>query len=283
MRKINTDKIIRNLKNNGYASLQNYFDEKTCNSTIKLLNKILKKNHNRKEFIFLGRNQTVIKDIIFRDIKKFLKFIDIPIILDVAKKTFQDDFILDQFVASTSVKFNQSLNERNKRKSIVHMDGHLPITEFKNTTDLVVIICLNEFNKNNGSTRVWPKSHLSGIRINHSKLNKNIKKKYKILRAKFGSIFFLLGQTWHQIGSNLSGEERWGLLIHYKRWWIKPSLDYTKCGKKIFNSLNLNQKKLFGFTSISPKFDFKLKCRKNYKTKRDIINLPKNYKDATNY
>ena len=54
MRKINTDKIIRNLKNNGYASLQNYFDEKTCNSTIKLLNKILKKNHNRKEFIFLG-------------------------------------------------------------------------------------------------------------------------------------------------------------------------------------------------------------------------------------
>jgi hypothetical protein len=73
------------------------------------------------------------------------------------------------------------------------------------------------------------------------------------------------------------------LLIHYKRWWIKPSLDYTKCGKKIFNSLNLNQKKLFGFTSISPKFDFKLKYRTDYKTKRDILNLPKNYEDATNY
>jgi len=282
MRKINTDKIIRNLKNNGYALLQNYFDEKTCNSTIKLLNKILKKNYNRS-FISLSRNQAVIKDLIFRDIKNFLKFIDIPIVLDVAKKTFQDDFILDNFIASTSVKFNQSLNKRNKRKNIVHMDGHLPITEFKNTTDLVIIICLNEFNKNNGSTRVWPKSHLSGIRINHSKLNKNIKKKNKILKAKFGSIFFLLGQTWHQIGSNLSGEERWGLIIHYKRWWIKPSLDYTKCGKKIFNSLNLNQKKLFGFTSISPKFDFKLKYRKNYKTKRDILNLPKNYEDAINY
>ena len=283
MRKINTDKIIRNLKNNGYAILQNYFDEKTCISIIILLNKILKKNHNRKKIISLSRNQVTIKDLIFRDTKKFLKFVDIPIVLDVAKKTFQDDFILDNFIASNSVKFNQSLNERNKKKSIAHMDGLLPITEFNNTTDLVIIICLNEFNKNNGSTRIWPKSHLSGIRINHSKLNKNIEKKYKILEAKFGSIIFLLGQTWHQIRSNLSGDERWGLIIHYKRWWLKPSLDYTKCGKKIFNSLNFNQKKLFGFTSISPKFDFKLKCRKNYKTKRDIINLPKNYKDATNY
>ena len=102
------------------------------------------------------------------------------------------------------------------------------------------------------------------------------------MKAKKGSIGFILGQTWHQIGRNINNKSRWSIIIHYKRWWIKPSTDFTKCGKTIFNKLNSNQKKLFGFTSISPKFNLK-NSRKNYKTLRKIKNIPKDYKKSLLY
>ena len=53
-------------------------------------------------------------------------------------------------------------------------------------------------------------------------------------------------------------------------------------GRKIFNMLNSRQKELFGFTSISPKFNFKKKNRK-LKTLRKIENLNKDYFRVISY
>ena len=64
-----------------------------------------------------------------------------------------------------------------------------------------------------------------------------IKKKNIYMKAKKGSVGFILGSTWHQIGQNFSNESRWSIIIHYKKWWIKPSTNYINCGKKIFNIL----------------------------------------------
>ena len=50
--------------------------------------------------------------------------------------------------------------------------------------------------------------------------------------APKGSLSNILGQLWHQIGKNFNNDRRWAILIHYKRWWIKPSTDFTKCGTK---------------------------------------------------
>ena len=99
---------------------------------------------------------------------------------------------------------------------------------------------------------------------------------------KKGSLVFFLGQTWHKIGENFNKKDRWGILLHYKRWWIKPSTNFTKCGNKIFKILNTKQKKILGFNSISPQFDFKKNTRK-LKTLRKISNVSKFYKKALIY
>ena len=39
---------------------------------------------------------------------------------------------------------------------------------------------------------------------------------FKYVKAKKGSLIFFLGQTWHQIGQNINGKKRWGILCHYK-------------------------------------------------------------------
>ena len=80
----------------------------------------------------------------------------------------------------------------------------------------------------------------------------NFNSKFKLLTAKKGSIIIFLGQLWHQIGENTSNEDRWSIFCHYKRWWIKPSTDFTKCGEKIFKTLNYNQKKTFLVLIVSP-------------------------------
>ena len=113
-----------------------------------------------------------------------------------------------------------------------------------------------------------------GVRIQNEK--KLSKKSFKYVEAPKGSVVFFLGQSWHQIGKNINNNSRWGILIHFKRWWIKPSTDFTKCGPKIFKILNKKQKELLGFTSISPKFNFKIQT-KELKTLRKYSSLGSNY------
>ena len=122
---------------------------------------------------------------------------------------------------------------------------------------------------------------MSGVKIQkHKQINLD-KKKSKILNLK-GSLVFLLGQTWHKIGENLNKEDRWGILLHYKRWWIKPATNFTKCGSKIFKMLNKKQKQILGFNSISPEFNFKTNTRE-LKTLRKISKVSKNYLKAVNF
>ena len=103
-------------------------------------------------------------------------------------------FILDNCQASgaTNVKSNYD--------ALVHIDSHQTSNILSNTTDIVVCFCLNDFKKENGATKIWPKSHLSKKRIQNDKeYKKKIKKKFIYAEAKQGSIIFFLGQTWHQI------------------------------------------------------------------------------------
>ena len=71
----------------------------------------------------------------------------------------------------------------------------------------------------------WKKSHLSGKKCQTHRVNYDLYK--NTIKFKKGSLIIFLGQTWHQLGKNLTGEKRWGILYHLKRWWIKPSTNYS--------------------------------------------------------
>jgi len=269
--------IIKDLTKNSFSIATNCLKENYCKKIIKNLEDICLKN-KKKNFINNTNGQLVIRDLIFRNFEIFSKLLDIPVVMKTLAQVFKDEFILDNIIAS-----NALLMKKNNKKNRIHMDGHLPITQFRNTTDMVAIICLNDFNKSNGSTNIWPRSHLSGIRINDKQKLLKKYKNFKSIETRAGSIIFLPGQTWHQIGKNLNGNKRWAIIIHYKLWWIKPSVNYTECGEKIFNSLNEQQKKLFGFSSIVPKIDLKTMERNNLKIKRKIESVSKNYYKAIVY
>ena len=281
MKKINirAKKIIKDLFKNGYCIINNVLDTKECDSIIKNLENLKKKIFQNKNFQHErpGRGQLIIRDLPLRDPKNYLNLIDNKLIIEVLDAIFKETFILD------NCQVSKTSNVKKKFYSLAHIDSHLACKSVKDTSDVVACYCLDEFTKKNGTTKIWPKSHLSGIRIQNNKdYTKRIKSNFKYAEAEKGSVIIFLGQTWHQIGENIDSKSRWGVLCHYKRWWIKPSTDWTKCGSKIFKLLNKRQKELFGFTSISPRFNFK-KQNKTLKTLRKTSSLSQNYSKTIQY
>jgi len=256
---------VKQLEILGYAKIADILSEETCVLLANRLDEIEKRRRDAG-ILYNPGGQVVIYNLHLEDPDLFLPVIDIPEILTVVEKVLGPNFILDSCAGSRSSQVEGKFGP--------HIDGHLAISDFFQTTDVQMLICLDPFTKTNGSTKVWPLSHRTGVRINGTDWQKELSEPV-LLSAPRGSIVIFLGQTWHQIGLNEDNTRRWGLILQYKRWWIKPSFDYTQCGEEVFNKLNDTQKRLFGFNSRPP---VSADIRK--KTLTDINDLPKTYKEV---
>lgn len=265
------------LEKKGYSILKNVIKKNECDFLKKKLNSLYRKLKENPYFVDEDshKGQIIIRDLPLREPKIFLKYLSLNRILKIINRIYNDKFILDNMMASNSYNVKENFDRK------VHIDSQLPVNSLKLTTDVVVMICLDDFEISNGATKVWPGSHKSGRKIHHEKQKIN-DKNFKHLLAPKGSASVILGQTWHQVGKNNSNKSRWSIFLHYKRWWMKSSTNFINCGPKIFKMLNNNQKELFGFTSIPPSYDFKKKTKKIY-TLRKVASLDKNYAKNFNY
>ena len=233
--------ILKHLEKYGYAVQENAISSKDCTKMSQALDS-LKLEKEKNGTLHSTNSQIVIANVHLEKPKIFLNKISLPKVMNVISKVLKDEFILSNFNASLPGKTGGSRT---------HIDSRVPIADFKSTLQIVATLCIDDFTVKNGGTIVWPFTHTSG------KDPKNVKKKTANNRiqvcAPKGSIIYVLGQTWHDVGPNLNNQKRWGIIAYYSRWWIKPTFDFTKCGKRIFNKLNKKQKKLMGFTSVPPK------------------------------
>lgn len=261
--------IEKHIENFGYGIMTNVLSEEKCLMLADELDRI-EADRRSKNNLYCPNGQAIIFNLHIESPEFFLPLIDLPQILSLIEKVLGPDFILDSCAGSRSI-----LAENTKFGT--HIDGHLPISNYSQTTDIQFILCLDPFTRTNGATKIWPMSHKTGICIQKSDLLNNLPDPV-CLTAPRGSAGIFLGQTWHQIGKNNDNTRRWGLILHYKRWWIKPSYDFTQCGEKIFNQLNNIQKKLLGFNSRSPSTTG---SRPN--TLSNISDIPTNYNEVLKF
>ena len=278
-------KVTSQIQKKGYGLLKSVISIKKCNEIIANL-KTLQNSHSRRygksniykykeEADNYHRRQILIRNLILEKPEIFMPVISLSPVLNVVSNIFRDQFIMGGCQASNSL-YSKDVKYELKR----HIDSYAAEKDVHNTLQMLAVICLNDFNTLNGSTKIWPKSHKSGIAIHkHPSLSKKFLCDYKDLIAPQGSIAFLLGQTWHAIGKNVNNQDRWGILVDYRRWWMKPAFDFTKCGEKIFNRLTIEQKILLGFTSIVPKHNNK----NRFKTLIKENQIPRTYKEALSY
>ena len=266
------DKVISDLEKNGYAIMNNVLTSNQCDiltSKLETLEERIKVEKETDIAYFLSERNLQFYNVHYQEPEHFLKYIDNLHIINVMQKVLKDKIILSNFNASKSLKTEKNILR-------IHIDSRKPNKDFSNTYQMVAMICLDDFNSKNGSTVVVPRSHLTGKDprgIEHSI------KDVLTLSASKGSIIFIPGQTWHDVGQNISGERRWAIIAYYSCWWIKPTYDFVNsCNSSIFKMLNNTQKELLGFNSRPP-----INWKRRQKTISDIANLPNNYKEALNW
>lgn len=263
-----SNEILEKLEKFGFAIVENVLDNNECDKLTNILDEMEEEYRKLENNDFITDAQIQIPNIHLLRPDLFLNKINLPIIMNIAKQVLDSPFVLSNFNASRS---GPNGGDR------VHIDSRIPISDFSHTTHLVSMICLDDFTEKNGATIVWPESHKTG-KDPRMKRDEIKVKEGKFASAKKGSVIFNLGQTWHDVGPNLDGSRRWGIISYYTRWWIKPTYDFTKCGTEIFNMLNDEQKELFGFSSMPPSDAFK-----RYRTVIPVKDLPNTYKQMESF
>lgn len=133
----------------------------------------------------------------------------------------------------------------------LHLDSNLPGGDFP--LIMIALWMLDDFTPENGATRVVPGSHKrTGYPENGVKYEDEV-----ALNEPAGSVLIYNASLWHGGGEKVADGTRWGVVLGYGRWFIKPSFDFTKCTpKSVYDGMTEEQKELFGFRSNPPKDEF---------------------------
>ena len=259
---------IEHLRRFGYAVTPGVIPESDCEQMVEYLDAVLDSG-SHGGWIDQSQAQTVIQSVHFMNPDLFLKFIDIEAVMEVVSAVLKDDFTLSYFSASLPGP------EAGGR---IHIDSRVPITDFEETIQIVANLCLTDYSPENGGTVIWPLSHLSGRDPRDMRDEEGgVAPPGRISgSAPRGSVVYLLGQTWHDVGPNPTDERRWGILSYYSRWWLKPTFDFVRgCPPDVYEWLTPRQKCLLGFNTRPPP-DPGLR----HLTKTPVEDLPTNLEEA---
>jgi ectoine hydroxylase-related dioxygenase (phytanoyl-CoA dioxygenase family) len=240
---------LERLKTFGYAVEEDIFSDEQCVRYGAALDEIESRKRRDGSLYDVGI-QVIVYSLHLENPKLFLPLIGSPANFCTVEGVLANgqQIVLNSLSASRSAKVDVPFQEDVWR---AHIDTRMPAPDFGHTESVIAMICVDDFNPQSGAIRIWPYTHLSGMRPPPN-LHTGELPGAEQLTAKRGSVVYWLGQTWHAISPNLSSARRWGIISHYTYWWIKPSFDYTYCGAEIYRQLDPQQKGLMGFSSRPP-------------------------------
>ena len=261
--------VISDLKENGYAVQEDVLTEEECDELGDALDELENSQEWEDWIIDHRERQKTVLNAHYAKPDTFLEYISVPEILDVVGGVLDDPFLLSNFNGSRAAQ-----NDVDGYR--MHIDSRRPISNFNGTYQIVANVCVDDFSAENGSTVVVPKSHETG----RDPRNVDVEEKHLVApEAPKGSVIYTLGQTWHDIGNNRSGDRRWGIIAYYCSWWVKPTYNFVdSCSEEIFDQLDETQKSLLGF-STRPPADW----RKRTKTVCNVEDIPDSLDEARNW
>jgi ectoine hydroxylase-related dioxygenase (phytanoyl-CoA dioxygenase family) len=133
----------------------------------------------------------------------------------------------DAYLYDANIRVPMPTGKREVRKGFqVHVDREdYAVTPFTDGCHypmaLNVVWCLTDFTKDNGTSVVWPRSHLSG-EVPDPELDGS---DAMYLEAPAGSAVIWDAALWHRGGINHADAPRWCVLAYYQRSWIKGITD----------------------------------------------------------
>ena len=155
----------------------------------------------------------------------------------------------DAFLYDANIRVPMPTGKRDERKGFqVHVDRQdYAVTPFTNGCHfpmaLNVVWCLTDFTKENGTSTVWPGSHLSR-QVPDPDLDVSGAIQ---LEAAAGSAVLWDAALWHQGGVNYGDAPRWCVLAYFQRSWIKGITDSARLlPPEAIQNMSDDAKKLLG-------------------------------------
>lgn len=146
----------------------------------------------------------------------------------------------------------RSPNPGNAGQSL-HVDSNIP--GLNHSLFVNALWCIDEFSVTNGTTLVIPGSHQQTC----FPPMKASAEEVTAVEAPIGSVIVFDGSLWHAGSARpleASGT-RWGIVLGYARWWIKPSFDTARnTTPELWREMDDNLKRMLGFDSIPPISEF---------------------------
>ena len=112
-------------------------------------------------------------------------------------------------------------------------------------------MALDPFTKDNGATRLVPKSHLFDAFPPDDD-----PEEVQAVEMCSGDVLIFNGNLWHGGGANISGVRRWGLLLHLQGGFINQLFSTIKSYLRNYKTLSTKGKELLGLNSIPPLDEF---------------------------
>jgi hypothetical protein len=260
------------LKAFGFTVLKNSIPSNLLDNVRNQLEKQMKEEIANNNLLCKQDDQIILRNVFQKAPQLYLPLLDLAPVNAILASIFNDGYTLQSMNASRS----NPIGER-KHDLRAHIDSRLPAKGIEHTLGIGVAFCVDDFNEANGATRVWPFSHLSGLRP-EVVLESGLTLPFPVIvEANAGDIIVFLSQLWHAVGPNRTDKPRWGIFSFFNPWWIKPTWDYKDCGEEMYNLLSENQKQLFGFNTQVPSMN-----SPRVLTKTKIDDLPSDYERAKN-
>lgn len=221
---VDVDAVVKELKSEGVVVVDGCISVNDCEEIKAKLDRVVAERIQNG--IYCGTPSNPVLDNYFMDDNSLVKLIYQELTDSVMRLLIDDDYVL----ISPSARNRQltALNTGSERVSGVgwHTDSRYIQGGMGVCPSLcyMSILCLDDFNEENGATEFLPRSHLKYVRPPN---RKNIKGPKKVLEAAQGSIVFLDTGLWHRVGE-AGIKSRWGVFNTYGPWFVKPYHQFSK-------------------------------------------------------
>ncbi|MBT05334.1 MAG: hypothetical protein CMM32_00230 [Rhodospirillaceae bacterium] len=271
----NINATIESLNREGYIVLDNILSPEECIKLVGILESLhtnlspqYAANAPAKHRLNFHEDEKIVYNLHNKD-RAFLNFIDREPIFNIVQNFLRqglhnknEPITLRQNTARTPIIGGPQQH--------LHIDSRIP----GGTFPLMVVVTwmLEDFSKQNGATRIVPRSHTKpGFPQNESEKDTEV-----IITGPRGSAIIMDGAVWHGGGPNQTTNTRWCILSTYTHWFLKPAFDFSKNMPASFYSLlTPRQRQVMGYTSQPPLDEFtRISSRSSEAEAPDSYSLP---------
>lgn len=268
------NELVKQIEQEGYVVVENLLDQNKCQHYKNQLNSSHDHFYSRyatvKQQSTHGLNNKSQEKVVFNLHNKHIDFMRLinhsftmPIIGALLQKGSYNDS--EPYIYTGSSGRSPSFDSEQQ----LHIDSRVPGCNLALQAQCLWL--LDEFNEENGATRVVPRSH-------QYKFYPDNGKHYPeevIITAPAGSVIIFNGGLWHGSSKKHNHENRWAVIVSYARWFYKQSFHMThNTPKHIYELLNEFEKCLLGCTTEPALDEFE-----RISMRSETIQLPKKYYD----